>query len=111
MLPPLPPSAVVAAGFAGAAPALGSGGGGHGVGLGVRLRSSALRQDGVWALLSTLAICDCHVCQLAQAGYPPCSVWLSASSLFGAEKPFFVPSPATWFPERAEGVPGTETLA
>jgi len=29
-----------------------------------------------------------------------------ASSLFGAGKPFFVPSPAVRFPERAEGVKG-----
>ena len=33
------------------------------------------------------------------------------SSLFGAGRPFFVPSPAIRFPERAEGVKGTETLA
>jgi hypothetical protein len=31
--------------------------------------------------------------------------------LFGAGKPFFVPSPAIRFAERAEGVQGTETLA
>jgi hypothetical protein len=28
------------------------------------------------------------------------------SSLFGAERPFFIPSPANQFPERAEGVKG-----
>jgi len=28
------------------------------------------------------------------------------SSLFGAGRPFFVPSPAIRFPERAEGVKG-----
>ena len=28
------------------------------------------------------------------------------SSLFGAGKPFFIPSPAIRFPERAEGVKG-----
>jgi hypothetical protein len=32
-------------------------------------------------------------------------------SLFGAGKPFFVPSPAIRFAERAEGVQGTETVA
>jgi hypothetical protein len=31
---------------------------------------------------------------------------LSDSSLFGAGRPFFVPSPAIRFPERAEGVKG-----
>jgi hypothetical protein len=30
----------------------------------------------------------------------------AVSSLFGAERPFFVPSPAIRFPERAEGVKG-----
>jgi hypothetical protein len=30
----------------------------------------------------------------------------AASSLFGAERPFFIPSPAIRFPERAEGVKG-----
>ena len=37
--------------------------------------------------------------------------WFVGSSLFGAGKPFFVPSPAIRFAERAEGVKGTETLA
>jgi hypothetical protein len=33
--------------------------------------------------------------------------WVFAeSSLFGAGKPFFIPSPAIRFPERAEGVKG-----
>ncbi len=34
-----------------------------------------------------------------------------AGSLFGAGTPFFVPSPAIRFAERAEGVQGTETVA
>ena len=33
------------------------------------------------------------------------------SSLFGAGRPFFVPSPAIRFPERAEGVKGPKRLA
>jgi len=33
-------------------------------------------------------------------------LFLSSGSLFGAEKPFFIPSPAIQFPERAEGVKG-----
>jgi hypothetical protein len=33
-------------------------------------------------------------------------VWFVAGSLFGAERPFLVPSPAIRFPERAEGVKG-----
>jgi hypothetical protein len=37
--------------------------------------------------------------------------WFVASSLFGAGKPFFIPSPAIRFAERAEGVKGTETVA
>jgi hypothetical protein len=32
--------------------------------------------------------------------------WSGAGSLFGAGKPFFVPSPAIRFAERAEGVKG-----
>src|SRR6267143_6291758 len=32
--------------------------------------------------------------------------WFVAGSLFGAGKPFFVPSPAVRFAERAEGVKG-----
>jgi hypothetical protein len=32
--------------------------------------------------------------------------WFVGGSLFGAGKPFFVPSPAMWFAERAEGVKG-----
>jgi hypothetical protein len=32
--------------------------------------------------------------------------WFAAGSLFGAGKPFFVPSPAIRFAERAEGVKG-----
>ena len=32
--------------------------------------------------------------------------WFAESSLFGAGRPFFVPSPAIRFPERAEGVKG-----
>ena len=32
--------------------------------------------------------------------------WFVAGSLFGAGKPFFVPSPAIRFAERAEGVKG-----
>jgi hypothetical protein len=32
--------------------------------------------------------------------------WFMASFLFGAGKPFFIPSPAIWFAERAEGVKG-----
>ena len=32
--------------------------------------------------------------------------WFGAGSLFGAGKPFFVPSPAIRFAERAEGVKG-----
>jgi hypothetical protein len=32
--------------------------------------------------------------------------WFFAGSLFGAGKPFFVPSPAIRFAERAEGVKG-----
>ena len=32
--------------------------------------------------------------------------WFVGSSLFGAGKPFFVPSPAIGFAERAEGVKG-----
>ena len=37
--------------------------------------------------------------------------WFKASSLFGAGKPFFIPSPAIRFAERAEGGQGTEMLA
>ena len=33
-------------------------------------------------------------------------LWLFVGSLFGAGKPFFVPSPAIRFAERAEGVKG-----
>ena len=33
-------------------------------------------------------------------------VWVWLISLFGTERPFFVPSPAIRFPERAEGVKG-----
>src|SRR6202030_3827157 len=33
-------------------------------------------------------------------------LWFVAGSLFGAGKPFFVPSPAIRFAERAEGVKG-----
>jgi hypothetical protein len=37
----------------------------------------------------------------------PLFVWaLVGGSLFGAERPFFVPSPAIRFAERAEGVKG-----
>jgi len=37
--------------------------------------------------------------------------WVFAPvSLFGAERPFFIPSHASGFRERAEGVKGTETL-
>jgi hypothetical protein len=36
---------------------------------------------------------------------------LVGGSLFGAGKPFFVPSPAIRFAERAEGGQGTETVA
>ena len=32
--------------------------------------------------------------------------WVAESSLFGAGKPFFIPSPAIRFAERAEGVKG-----
>ena len=32
--------------------------------------------------------------------------WFVAGSLFGAERPFLVPSPAIRFAERAEGVKG-----
>src|ERR1700758_3464970 len=32
--------------------------------------------------------------------------WFAAGSLFGAGRPFFVPSPAIRFAERAEGVKG-----
>jgi hypothetical protein len=32
--------------------------------------------------------------------------WFFAGSLFGAGKPFFIPSPAIRFAERAEGVKG-----
>jgi hypothetical protein len=38
-------------------------------------------------------------CQVVVLGF-------AESSLFGAGKPFFVPSPAIRFPERAEGVKG-----
>ena len=38
-------------------------------------------------------------------------LWFFAGSLFGAGKPFFVPSPAVRFAERAEGVKGPETVA
>src|SRR5207244_7564586 len=34
--------------------------------------------------------------------------WFVAGSLFGAGKPFFVPSPAIRFAERAEGVKGSK---
>jgi len=37
--------------------------------------------------------------------------WFVAGSLFGAAKPFFVPSPAIRFAERAERGQGTETVA
>src|SRR6202011_2940576 len=37
--------------------------------------------------------------------------WFAESSLFGAGRPFFVPSPAVRFPERAEGVKGPKRLA
>src|SRR5215469_3341620 len=37
--------------------------------------------------------------------------WFIASSLFGAGKSFLVPSPATRFAERAEGVKGPKTVA
>ena len=50
---------------------------------------------------------------LEGAGFEPvwgfsCQVvfWVVVSSLFGAGKPFFVPSPAIRFAERAEGVKG-----
>jgi len=33
-------------------------------------------------------------------------LWFVAGSLFGAGKPFFIPSPAIRFAERAEGVKG-----
>jgi hypothetical protein len=35
-----------------------------------------------------------------------CCLGCADSSLFGAEKAFFVPSPAIRFPERSEGVKG-----
>ena len=35
----------------------------------------------------------------------------AVSSLFGAGRPFFVPSPTIRFPERAEGVKGPKRLA
>ena len=38
-------------------------------------------------------------CQVVVLGF-------AESSLFGAGKPFFIPSPAIRFPERAEGVKG-----
>jgi hypothetical protein len=38
-------------------------------------------------------------------------VWFVAGSLFGAERPFLVPSPAIRFAERAERCQGTEMLA
>src|ERR1700746_4007724 len=34
------------------------------------------------------------------------SFWFFVGSLFGAGRPFFVPSPAIRFPQRAEGVKG-----
>jgi hypothetical protein len=37
--------------------------------------------------------------------------WFVAGSLFGAERPFLVPSPAIRFAERAERCQGTEMLA
>ena|SRR6516165_8643175 len=37
--------------------------------------------------------------------------WLFGGSLFGAGMPFFVPSPAIRFAERAEGVKGPRRLA
>jgi hypothetical protein len=37
--------------------------------------------------------------------------WFVGGSLFGAGKPFFIPSPAVRFAERAEEVKGTETVA
>ena len=37
--------------------------------------------------------------------------WLFGDSLFGAGMPFFVPSPAIRFAERAEGVKGPKRLA
>jgi hypothetical protein len=43
---------------------------------------------------------------LLKIGFPAVDPVVGASSLFGAERPFFVPSPALGFPERAEGVKG-----
>jgi hypothetical protein len=49
--------------------------------------------------------------QLLEIAFPAVDPALLAVLCSELERPFFVPSPASRIPERAEGVKGTETLA
>ena len=51
------------------------------------------------------------VCRLVWEFFCQVVFWFVAGCLFGAERPFLVPSPATRFAERAERCQGTEMLA
>jgi len=51
------------------------------------------------------------VCRLVWGFFCQVVFWFVAGSLFGAERPFLVPSPAIRFAERAERCQGTEMLA
>src|SRR5215472_13483515 len=51
------------------------------------------------------------VCRLVWEFFCQVVFWFVAGSLFGAERPFLVPSPAIRFAERAERCQGTEMLA
>src|SRR6516165_5533997 len=51
------------------------------------------------------------VCGLVWGFFCQVVFWFVAGSLFGAERPFLVPSPAIRFAERAERCQGTEMLA
>ena len=51
------------------------------------------------------------VCRLVWEFFCQVVFWFVAGSLFGAGRPFLVPSPAIRFAERAERCQGTEMLA
>jgi hypothetical protein len=54
---------------------------------------------------------ELKVCRLVWEFFCQVVFWFVAGSLFGAERPFLVPSPAIRFAERAERCQGTEMLA
>jgi len=108
-LPLLPNVWVVAGGAATTPWVVGRSGDGawHGVAPAARQRSAVRRGFEVWAHRSPIGNRDCHVSRVARTVNPVLVLFCSwASSLFGAGRPFFVPSPAIRLPERAQGVKG-----